>query len=114
MAARPQAQIRRPIVAHGAPDCAALGADSTVSPRLAAGEACLRFGSLVPRPSCLYISSAMAGSVAEAVSNWPQQGVRLAVVTDGGWARLRASRCLGGFSVSDFRVHGRHQLSLKH
>jgi hypothetical protein len=61
-------------------------------PPLPAGEACLRFGTLIPRPSCLYINANMAGAIAEAVANWPQQGVRVVVVTDGaapcGEARL--------------------------
>ncbi|KAI8466125.1 MAG: hypothetical protein J3K34DRAFT_524796 [Monoraphidium minutum] len=58
--------------------------------------ACQRFGTLVPRPACLYVSAAMAGSVAEAVANWPSQGVRVAVVTDG-------ERILG---LGDLGCHG--------
>jgi hypothetical protein len=73
----------------------------------AAAEACLRFGTLVPRPACLYIGANMAGSIAEAVANWPQQGVRLAVVTDGerglGWAGRWTGRATSGSSTSSLR-----------
>lgn len=61
------------------------------------GQACERFGELVPRPACLYINASMVGGgVADAVAAWPARDVRLAVVTDG-------ERVLG---LGDLGCHG--------
>ena len=47
------------------------------------GDACLRFGTLSPRPPGLYVSIADAGRVPSLVQNWPSSDVRVAVITDG-------------------------------
>lgn len=48
------------------------------------GDACLNWGLLVPAPQGLYLPSSARGRVGALVANWPQDDVRIAVVTDGG------------------------------
>lgn len=40
-------------------------------------DACLIWGTLIPRPSGLYISATDAGSVDAVTANWPQQQVTM-------------------------------------
>lgn len=47
------------------------------------GEACQKFGHILRRPRGLYISIADRGNIKDIVHNWPEAGVRFAVVTDG-------------------------------
>ena len=47
------------------------------------GDACLQFGTLSPRPPGLYVSLEDRGRVANLVSHWPSNDVRVAVLTDG-------------------------------
>src|SRR3954464_14380940 len=47
------------------------------------GQACLEYGSIYRRPRGLFISLRELGRIAEILRSWPQQGVRLIVVTDG-------------------------------
>lgn len=47
------------------------------------GQACLEYGAIFRRPRGMWISIADRGRVAEVLANWPQQDVRLIVVTDG-------------------------------
>jgi len=47
------------------------------------GEACLQYGSIYRRPRGLFISLRERGRIAEIMRLWPQEGVRLIVVTDG-------------------------------
>jgi malate dehydrogenase (oxaloacetate-decarboxylating)(NADP+) len=47
------------------------------------GEACLQYGSIYRRPRGLFISLRDRGRIAEILQLWPNEGVRLVVVTDG-------------------------------
>lgn len=61
------------------------------------GEACLAWGTLLPRPSGLYVSLARdRGRIAELLRCWPSDDVRIAVITDG-------QRILG---LGDLGAHG--------
>ncbi|WIA13414.1 hypothetical protein OEZ85_006994 [Tetradesmus obliquus] len=60
------------------------------------GAACLAWGSLLPRPTGLYITSADRGKVDQVLQHWPSDEVRIAVVTDG-------ERILG---LGDLGAHG--------
>ncbi|KAF8058127.1 MOD1 [Scenedesmus sp. PABB004] len=60
------------------------------------GDACLAWGSLVPRATGLYITPADRGRVLDVLRRWPSDEVRIAVVTDG-------ERILG---LGDLGAHG--------
>ena len=47
------------------------------------GQACLEYGAIFRRPRGLWITMKDRGRVADVLSNWPIQDVRLTVVTDG-------------------------------
>ena len=47
------------------------------------GEACLQYGSIYRRPRGLFISLRDRGRIGEILRQWPHDGVRLIVVTDG-------------------------------
>jgi len=47
------------------------------------GQACLEYGSIFRRPRGLFISLHERGRIAEVLRLWPQESVRLIVVTDG-------------------------------
>ena len=47
------------------------------------GQACLEYGAIFRRPRGMWITIADRGRVAAVLGNWPQQDVRLIVVTDG-------------------------------
>jgi malate dehydrogenase (oxaloacetate-decarboxylating)(NADP+) len=47
------------------------------------GQACLEYGSIYRRPRGLFISLRERGRIAELLRQWPHEGVRLIVVTDG-------------------------------
>ncbi len=47
------------------------------------GQACLEYGSIYRRPRGLFISLRERGRIAEILRGWPQESVRLIVVTDG-------------------------------
>jgi len=47
------------------------------------GQACLEYGNIFRRSRGLFISLRERGRIAEILRHWPQQGVRLIVVTDG-------------------------------
>ncbi len=47
------------------------------------GQACLEYGSIYRRPRGLFLSLKERGRIAEVMRQWPQEGVRLIVVTDG-------------------------------
>ncbi len=47
------------------------------------GQACLEYGSIYRRPRGLFISLRERGRIAELLRQWPQETVRLIVVTDG-------------------------------
>jgi malate dehydrogenase (oxaloacetate-decarboxylating)(NADP+) len=47
------------------------------------GEACLHYGSIYRRPRGMFLSLRDRGRIAEILRSWPQENVRLIVVTDG-------------------------------
>ncbi|BDA40585.1 NADP-dependent malic enzyme [Coccomyxa sp. Obi] len=47
------------------------------------GEACQQWSSLLTRPKGLYISILDKGNVANVLSNWPEEEVKIAILTDG-------------------------------
>lgn len=47
------------------------------------GQACLEYGSIYRRPRGLFLTLKEKGRIAEILRSWPQEGVRLIVVTDG-------------------------------
>lgn len=47
------------------------------------GQACLEYGSIYRRPRGLFLSLKDRGRIADILRGWPQQGIRLIVVTDG-------------------------------
>jgi malate dehydrogenase (oxaloacetate-decarboxylating)(NADP+) len=47
------------------------------------GEACLQYGAIYRKPRGLFISLRERGRIAEILRQWPHEGVRLIVVTDG-------------------------------
>ena len=47
------------------------------------GQACLEYGAIFRRPRGMWITIADRGRIAKVLANWPQQDVRLIVVTDG-------------------------------
>lgn len=47
------------------------------------GQACLEYGSIYRRPRGLFLTLKEKGRIAEILRAWPQEGVRLIVVTDG-------------------------------
>ncbi|KAK9916262.1 hypothetical protein WJX75_000644 [Coccomyxa subellipsoidea] len=49
----------------------------------AVGEACQQWSSLLARPQGLYISISDLGNVANVLYNWPEEDVRIAILTDG-------------------------------
>eukprot|EP00798_Chlamydomonas_sp_ICE-L_P026406 gene26406-17504_t len=62
------------------------------------GEACLTWGTLLPRPTGLYISLQHynEGRIDEVVNSWPQDKIKITVITDG-------ERILG---LGDLGAHG--------
>ncbi len=47
------------------------------------GQACLEFAHIFRQTKGLYVTARDAGEVASLIANWPEQDVRIAVVTDG-------------------------------
>ncbi|KAK9848237.1 hypothetical protein WJX84_007118 [Apatococcus fuscideae] len=47
------------------------------------GQACQSWSKLLPRPTGLYISANDQGRISSLLANWPEHGVRIAVITDG-------------------------------
>ncbi|KAI5785446.1 hypothetical protein FPQ18DRAFT_351669 [Pyronema domesticum] len=60
------------------------------------GEACLKWSHIYTNPEGLYLSCSDKGNLRDVISNWPQEAVEIAVVTDG-------SRILG---LGDLGVNG--------